>query len=75
MDEGQNIWLKGYVHPIRYNDMVARNVVPAELAAKLPAAEYYATAVFPTLEQQDALKAAVAEGWDKVVGVEVKAAP
>ena len=33
------IWLKGYAHPIRYNDMVARNVIPADLAAKLPPAE------------------------------------
>lgn len=74
-DEGQLIWLKGYVHPIRYNDMAKRGVVPAELAAKLPAAEYYAKAVFPTLDQQDALKKYVAENWDKVVGVDVKKAP
>ena len=35
-DEGQLIWLKGYCHPIRYDDLVARGVVPADLAAKLP---------------------------------------
>ena len=72
-DEGQLIWLKGYVHPIRYNDMAERQVIPAELASKLPAAEYYANALFPTLEQQDALKNAVAENWTKVVGVDVQA--
>ena len=33
-DEGQNIWLKGYCNPIRYDDMVARGVVPAELAGQ-----------------------------------------
>ena len=30
-DEGQLIWLKGYCNPIRYEDIVARNVVPADL--------------------------------------------
>jgi putative spermidine/putrescine transport system substrate-binding protein len=73
-DEGQLVWLKGYVHPIRYNDLASRNVIPAELADKLPSAEYYANAVFPTLDQQDALKKSVVENWDKVVGVDVKAA-
>jgi len=48
-DEGQLIWLKGYAHPIRYNDLAARNVVPADLAAKLPPAAAYAKALFPTL--------------------------
>lgn len=71
-DEGQLIWLKGYVHPIRYNDMAARGVIPADLAAKLPAAEYYANAVFPSLAGQSALTKYVADNWDKVVGVEVK---
>jgi putative spermidine/putrescine transport system substrate-binding protein len=28
-DEGQLGWLKGYCHPIRFNDMVARGVDPA----------------------------------------------
>ena len=35
-DEGQLIWLKGYCHPIRYDDLVARGVVPADQLAKLP---------------------------------------
>ena len=35
-DEGQNLWLKGYCHPIRYEDLVAKDKVPAELLAKLP---------------------------------------
>src|ERR671925_1280113 len=53
-DEGQLIWLKGYGHPIRYNDLVKNNKVPADLAAKLPPAELYAKAAFPKVEQQDA---------------------
>ncbi len=38
-DEGQLLFLKGYAHPARYADMVKRNVVPADLAAKLPDGE------------------------------------
>jgi len=71
-DEGQLIWLKGYGHPVRYNDMAKRNVVPAELAAKLPPASAYAKAVFPTLDQQTAAAKAIAEGWDKIVGANIQ---
>ena len=35
-DEGQLIWLKGYCNPIRYDDLVSRGDLPADLAAKLP---------------------------------------
>ena len=51
-DEGQLGWLKGYCHPIRFNDLVKNKKVPAELLAKLPPAAGYKKAVFPTLEQQ-----------------------
>jgi putative spermidine/putrescine transport system substrate-binding protein len=71
-DEGQLIWLKGYGHPIRFNDMAKRNVVPAELAAKLPPSAAYAKAVFPTLDQQIAAGKAVAEGWDDIVGADIQ---
>jgi putative spermidine/putrescine transport system substrate-binding protein len=71
-DEGQLIWLKGYGHPIRYNDLVKRNVVPAELSAKLPPAEYYAKAFFPTLDQQEAATKAIVDNWDKVVNVSIQ---
>ncbi len=71
-DEGQTIWLKGYGHPVRFNDMAKRGVIPAELAAKLPPASAYAKAVFPTLEQQIAAGKAVAENWDKIVGANIQ---
>jgi putative spermidine/putrescine transport system substrate-binding protein len=71
-DEGQVAWLKGYCHPIRFQDLAKNNKIPAELLAKLPPPEAYATAVFPTLEQQDASKAAITGQWDKVVGANVK---
>jgi putative spermidine/putrescine transport system substrate-binding protein len=71
-DEGQLLWLKGYCHPIRYNDLVARNVIPADLAAKLPPAEAYAKAVFPTLDQLSTAKEIITKNWDTVVGADVK---
>ncbi|UXU76131.1 MULTISPECIES: ABC transporter substrate-binding protein [unclassified Paracoccus (in: a-proteobacteria)] len=71
-DEGQLAWLKGYCHPIRFNDLVANGKVPQELLDALPPAAAYEKAVFPTLEQQEANKKVVTEGWDRVVGAAVK---
>ncbi|HET6487170.1 MAG TPA: extracellular solute-binding protein [Spirochaetia bacterium] len=70
-DEGQLIWLKGYGHPIRYADLAARNVIPADVAAAMPPASFYAKAVFPTLDQQATLKKYIADNWDSVVNVQV----
>jgi putative spermidine/putrescine transport system substrate-binding protein len=66
-DEGQLIWLSGYAYPIRYQDMAARGVIPADLAAKLPPAEDVAKATFLTLDQQGAVKTYITENWRKVV--------
>lgn len=71
-DEGQLLWLKGYCHPIRYNDLAKNNKIPADLAAKLPPAEAYAKAVFPTVEQQNKYKEIITKQWDTVVGANVK---
>jgi putative spermidine/putrescine transport system substrate-binding protein len=70
-DEGQLLWLKGYGHPIRYDDLVKRNVIPADLAKKLPPAELYAKAVFPTGAQVSAARKTVGENWEKVVGTKI----
>ena len=40
-DEGQIGWLKGYCHPIRFQDLVKSKKVPADVLAKLPPAESY----------------------------------
>ncbi len=71
-DEGQTYWLKGYCHPIRYNDMSKRGVVPAELSAKLPSADLYAKAVFPSIDQINNAKKVIAEKWMESVGADVK---
>jgi putative spermidine/putrescine transport system substrate-binding protein len=67
-DEGQNIWLKGYCNPIRYDDMVTRNVIPADLKAKLPDTK---GAFLPTLDQISKATDAIAKGWPTTVGVVV----
>lgn len=71
-DEGQLGWLAGYCHPIRFNDLVARGVVPQELMDALPPAEAYERAVFPTVEQVNANREVVVAGWDTVVGANVQ---
>jgi putative spermidine/putrescine transport system substrate-binding protein len=71
-DEGQIIWLKGYCHPIRYNDLAARGVIPADVAAKLPPAEAYKAAMFPTLAQLASSKTFITTNWDSIVGADVK---
>jgi len=71
-DEGQLTYLKGYCHPIRFKDLVANNKVSKELMDKLPPAESYDKAVFPTLADQEASKATITGKWDSVVGANVK---
>jgi len=71
-DEGQLGWLKGYCHPIRFNDMAKRGVVPQELLDKLPPAAAYEKAVFPTLDEQSASKEVITKQWDSVVGANVQ---
>ena len=68
-DEGQTLWLKGYCHPIRYEDLLARKAVAQDLLDKLPDVT---GAVFPSLEQLDAAKKVITENWDAVVGADVK---
>ncbi|NWJ47208.1 MAG: ABC transporter substrate-binding protein [Chloroflexi bacterium] len=71
-DAGQLGWLKGYCHPIRYNDLASRNAIPADVAAKLPPAANYATAQFPTLDQYSKATALITKSWDSAVGANVK---
>jgi putative spermidine/putrescine transport system substrate-binding protein len=66
-DEGQNLYLKGYAHPIRFNDMVKRGVVPQDMLDKLPPAENYAKAVFLTVDELTVAKTYITENWRKVV--------
>ena len=68
-DEGQNIWLKGYCHPIRYPNLVETGAVPQDQLDKLPDVE---GAVFPSLDQLNAAKELITTQWDSVVGLDIK---
>ena len=67
-DEGQNLWLDGYCHPIRYEDLVANDAVPQDKLDRLPDVT---GAVFPSLEQIGAASEVITTQWDAVVGVNV----
>lgn len=71
-DEGQLGWLKGYCHPIRFNDLAKNGKIPQELLDKLPPAAAYEAAVFPTLDEQAAAKEVIVNQWDAVVGANVQ---
>ncbi|MBZ0229339.1 MAG: ABC transporter substrate-binding protein [Bauldia sp.] len=71
-DEGQLGWLKGYCHPIRFNDLAKNGKIPQELLDKLPPAAAYEKAVFPTLDEQGASKDVITKQWDSVVGANVQ---
>jgi putative spermidine/putrescine transport system substrate-binding protein len=68
-DEGQNLWLKGYCNPIRYDAMVTAGTVPADLAAKLPDSK---GAALPSLAQITAANDVITKGWPTTVNVTVK---
>lgn len=71
-DEGQLGWLKGYCHPIRFNDLVKNGKVPQDLLDKLPPAASYEKAYFPTQEESDGAKEVITKKWDEVVGANVQ---
>jgi len=66
-DQSQLAWLKGYCHPIRFNDLAKSSKIPADLMKNLPPADSYEKAVFPTLAEQNAAKAEITGKWDSVV--------
>jgi putative spermidine/putrescine transport system substrate-binding protein len=68
-DEGQNIWLKGYCNPIRYDAMSKAGAVDSTLAAKLPDTS---GASLPTLDQITKANTTITTGWPTTVGVTVK---
>jgi putative spermidine/putrescine transport system substrate-binding protein len=71
-DEGQLAWASGFCYPIRFNAMVEAGKISEEMLAQLPSTE---GAYFPTIEDINAAKTIITEGWPTVVGVEVKPLP
>lgn len=71
-DEGHLIWMKGYCAPARLADMLKRDVVPADLKAKLPAPEIINSAIVPSRDQLSAAREVIKNQWDSVVGLDIK---
>ena len=67
-DQGQLLWLKGYSHPARFQDLSKRKVIPASLLSALPSASIYAKVKFASSGQQTAAKAKIATDWPSKVG-------
>ncbi|MDO5632554.1 MAG: ABC transporter substrate-binding protein [Paracoccus sp. (in: a-proteobacteria)] len=70
-DEGQLGWLQGGCYPARFVAMKEAGLIPQDMLDALPQPDLVDRAVFPTVEQQDALKRVVTENWDNVVGATV----
>jgi putative spermidine/putrescine transport system substrate-binding protein len=70
-DEGQLAWMKGYAHGVQQGDLEARGVIPADVAAKLPASSQFASAVAPSPDQLAAARTLITEGWMNTVGVDI----
>lgn len=68
-DQGQNLLLDGYCHPIRFDDLAARDAIPVETLAKLPETS---PVVFPTVAQQAKATELIAADWDRVVAVDIR---
>ena len=66
-DEGQLLLLKGLGHPIRFADLLQRNVIPNALLDRLLPVEPYIEAEFPTGEQLNAADRAILSAWSVYV--------
>jgi putative spermidine/putrescine transport system substrate-binding protein len=67
-DQGQVLFLKGYTHPARYNDLAKRSKVPSSLASKLPAASNYKGVHFATIAQITKAQALLTAQWHAKMG-------
>jgi putative spermidine/putrescine transport system substrate-binding protein len=67
-DQGQLIWLKGFTHPARFQDLARRKVIPASLLKALPAPAAYAKVKFASLGQITKAKATIQAQWAAKVG-------
>jgi putative spermidine/putrescine transport system substrate-binding protein len=67
-DQGQLLYLKGFAHPARFNDLAKRKKIPKALLAALPSPALYAKAKFASLGQQTTAKNTIATDWPAKVG-------
>ncbi len=68
-DEGQLSYLKGYAHPVRYQQLLREGKVPKELAARLPDAAQYTNVKFVTdLTMLSKASNTLTQNWPSVFG-------
>ena len=67
-DQGQLIWLKGFSHPARFQDLSGRKVIPKALLTALPSSALYAKVKFASSGQQTKAKTLIASQWPSKVG-------
>jgi putative spermidine/putrescine transport system substrate-binding protein len=67
-DQGQLLWLKGYSHPARFQDLATRKVIPKALLSALPSPALYAKIKFASSGQQTKAKALIAQQWPAKMG-------
>jgi putative spermidine/putrescine transport system substrate-binding protein len=67
-DQGQILYLKGFTHPARFNDLAQRKLLPKALLSALPAPALYAKAKFASLGQLKAASDKIAAQWPAKMG-------
>jgi putative spermidine/putrescine transport system substrate-binding protein len=65
-DRVQLLFLKGYSHPARFQDLAKRKKIPSTLISALPPATLYANVKFASDSQQAAAKARIAAEWPTI---------
>jgi len=65
-DQGQLLWLKGYSHPARFQDLSKRRKIPTALLKALPSSKIYAKVKFANDAQQSAAKTKIAAEWPTI---------
>jgi putative spermidine/putrescine transport system substrate-binding protein len=65
-DQGQLLWLKGYSHPSRFQDLANHKKIPSALLKALPSAKVYAKVKFANDAQQKAAKTKIAAEWPTI---------
>ncbi|HVV58612.1 MAG TPA: ABC transporter substrate-binding protein [Gaiellaceae bacterium] len=67
-DQGQLLFLKGFSHPARFQDLAKKGAIPKSMLKSLPPASLYAKVKFASDAQQTAAKAKIASQWPAKIG-------
>ena len=67
-DQGQILYLQGYAHPARFQDLIARKSIPASVSSKFPSSWLNAKPKFASLGQINTGAALIKQQWPSKVG-------